>query len=57
METKFLNIMNEFGKRHDINERELVEFSNKALELGYNVLDIETQEELDKVYKMVFPEA
>ena len=57
METKFLNMMNEFGKRHDINERELVEFSNKALELGYNVLDIETQEELDKVYKMVFPEA
>ena len=56
-ETKFLIKMEEFGKRHDIYEREIVDFANKALALGYNIVDIETQDELDEIYSKVFLEA
>ena len=57
METEFLNKMNEFGKKHDMSERELVIFADSALKMGYNVADINSQEELDEVYKKVYPEA
>jgi len=57
METEFLNKMNEFGEKHDMSEKELVNFADSALKMGYNVADIETQEELDEVYKKVYPEA
>lgn len=57
METDFLNRMNEFGEKHEMSESELVDFANKAYKIGVNVADIKSQEELDEVYKMVFPEA
>ena len=57
IENEFVSKMNEFGKRHDMSERELVNFADGALKMGYNVADIETQEELDEVYKKVYPEA
>ncbi len=57
METEFLNKMNKFGEKHDMSERELVNFADSALKMGYNLADIETQEELDDVYKKVYPEA
>ena len=57
METEFLNKMNEFGEKHDMSEKELVNFADSALKMGYNVADIETQEELDEVFKKVYPES
>ena len=57
IENEFVSKMNEFGKRHDMSERELVNFADGALKMGYNVADTETQEELDEVYKKVYPEA
>ena len=56
-ETQFLNKMMKFGDNHDMNEADLVQFSTKALQMGFNVADINTQEELEEVYKKVFPEA
>ena len=57
METEFLNIMNEFGEKHNMSEKELFNFADSALKMGYNVADINTQEELDEVYRKVYPEA
>ena len=57
MENEFLNKMNEFGEKHDMSEKELVNFADSALKMGYNIADIETQEELDEVFKKVYPES
>lgn len=56
-ETMFINKMMKFGDNHDMNENDLVIFANKAYQMGINVADINTQEELDDIYKKVFPEA
>ena len=56
-ENCFLNKMMTFGDNHNMNEEELVEFANRANQMGINVADINTQEELDEIYKKVFPEA
>ena len=56
-ENLFLNKMMKFGDNHNMNEEELVVFANKAYQMGINVADINTQEELDEAYRKVFPEA
>lgn len=56
-ENQFLNKMMKFGDNHEMNEADLVQFSTKALQMGINVAEISTQEELEEVYKKVFPDA
>ena len=56
-EARFLNKMNIFGQRHDMSEVELVEFANKAYNIGINLAELETQDELEDIYRIVYPEA
>ena len=56
-ENQFISRMLKFGDNHGMNENDLVAFANKAFKIGINVANIDSQEELDEVYKKVFPEA
>ena len=52
----FLNRMMKLGDIHGMSEPELVTFANKALSMGINVANITSSDELEEIYKKVFPE-
>lgn len=56
-ERTFIHKMTTFGDNHILTEAELVNFAMKAYDKGINVADINTQEELEEIYKQVCPEA
>ena len=56
-ERTFIHKMTTFGDNHILTEAELVNFATKAYEKGINVADINTQEELEDICKLVCPEA
>ncbi len=56
-ERTFIHKMTIFGDNHILTETELVDFAMKAYDKGINVADINTQEELEEIYKQVCPEA
>lgn len=56
-ERTFIHKMTTFGDNHILTEAELVSFAMKAYDKGINVADINTQEELEEIYKQVCPEA
>ena len=56
-ERTFIHKMTTFGDNHILTEAELVSFATKAYEKGINVADINTQEELEEIYKQICPEA
>ena len=48
--------MMKLGDIHGMSEPELVTFANKALSMGINVANITSSDELEEIYKKVFPE-
>lgn len=56
-ERTFIHKMTTFGDNHILTEEELVSFAMKAYDKGVNVADINTQEELEEIYKQICPEA
>ena len=53
----FVNKMTKFGENHDLTDAEIDDFINIALEHNINVAHVDSQEELDKVYELLYPKA
>lgn len=54
---KQMNMLDEFAEIHDMSERDIIDFVKKADSNGYNIMDCKTNEEIETLYKEIFPES